>query len=246
MIEKKRLDILIMEKEIIPDCTRARARTEIMSRNVYVDGKICDKPGTPVPVDSKIAVTSARNPYVSRGGLKLEGAYRDFGLDFSGKVVLDAGASTGGFTDFALRNGALKVYAVDVGYGQLQWKLRKDPRVVNMERTNIRYLTGEELAETPQIAVADLSFISLKKILPVFLALRIPEVVALIKPQFEAGREKVGKKGVVKDPAVHDTVIEEIKDFASTIGYEIIALTTSPLKGPQGNTEFFIHLRYSK
>ena len=243
MIEKKRLDILILEKEIIPDCTRARARAEIMSRNVSVNGKICDKPGTMTPVDSTITVSDAKNPYVSRGGLKLAGAYKDFSLDFKDKIILDAGASTGGFTDFALQHGARKIYAVDVGYGQLQWKLRKNPAVVNMERTNIRYITPEELTDTPQLALADLSFISLKKILPVFATLKIPEIVALIKPQFEAGREKVGKKGVVKDPAVHEEVIAEIKKFASTIGYETTAITPSPIKGPQGNTEFFIHLK---
>ncbi len=175
-----------------------RARAEIMAGNVLVNGLVCDKPGTMVPVESKISLLPVSNPYAGRGGLKIEGAAGDLGFNFEGKVVLDAGASTGGFTDYALRHGAVKVYAVDVGYGQLDWKLRQDPRVVNMERTNIRYLHREALGEIPDIATIDLSFISLKKAIPVLVEIGIPEIVVLVKPQFEAAREKVERGGVVR------------------------------------------------
>ncbi len=240
MVEKKRLDILIVDQGLI--APRSRARTEIMSGKVLVDGRVCDKPGTLVKLTSTITLLPGKNPYVSRGGLKLEGAFEDLTLSFKDKIVLDAGASTGGFTDFALQQGALKVYAVDVGYGQLEWKLRQDSRVVNMERTNIRYLNKEDLAETPHIALADVSFISLKWVLPVFSHIGIPEIVVLVKPQFEAGRENVGKNGVVRDPEVHRQVMDNIRNFAAELNFKIRGTAASRLKGPRGNIEFFLHL----
>lgn len=240
MAEKKRLDTVVVDKGLI--FPRSRARAEIMAGNVLVDGKVCDKPGTPVNPAAEVALLAGKNPYVSRGGLKLAGAYEDLGLSFKDKIILDAGASTGGFTDFALQNGASKVYAVDVGYGQLDWKLRQDSRVVNMERTNIRYLRKEDLHETPCMALADVSFISLQKVLPVFNSIGIAEIVLLVKPQFEAGREKVGKKGVVRDPEVHHQVLDDIKNFAGKLNLQTLGSTPSRLKGPQGNIEFFLHL----
>ncbi len=239
MVAKKRLDLLLVEKELVAH--RNRARAEIMSGNVRVDGKVCTKPGTNVSPSSEIEILQGKNPYVSRGGLKLAGAAKDLGFYFQHKVVLDVGASTGGFTDYALHEGALKVYAIDVGYGQLDWKLRQSSRVVTMERTNIRYLKPEHLAEVPHIATVDVSFISLQKVLPVLVHVGIPEIVALIKPQFEAGKDKVGKKGVVRDPAVHREVINEIERYAAGLDLLLIGTTVSCLKGPQGNTEYFMY-----
>ncbi len=241
MALKKRLDVLLVERGLFAQ--RNRARAEIMAGSVLVDGQRCDKPGTPVAETSEITLLPAGNPYVSRGGLKMAGAVEDLGYTFNGKVVLDAGASTGGFTDFALQHGALRVYAVDVGYGQLDWKLRRDPRVMIMERTNVRYLQREDLPEVPDVAVVDVSFISLTKILPALVDVGIPEIIALVKPQFEAGREKVGKKGVVRDPAVHTAVLAKIKEFAAGLGLKTVATVPSRLQGPQGNTEFFTYLQ---
>ncbi len=237
--KRKRLDILVVESGLVSH--RNRARAEIMAGNVLVNGLLCDKPGTMVAAESEISLLPGRNPYVGRGGLKIEGAAADLGFSFEGKTVLDAGASTGGFTDFALRHGAVKVYAVDVGYGQLDWKLRQDPRVVNLERTNIRYLRKETIGEVPDIATVDLSFISLKKVLPVLTEIGIPEIIALIKPQFEAGREKVGKKGVVRDPEVHRQVVNDIIEFGKSRGLELKGVAPSRLKGPRGNIEFFVY-----
>lgn len=239
MVEKKRLDILVLESGLVSH--RNRARAEIMAGNVLVNGRVCDKPGTMVAAESEVSLLPERNPYVSRGGLKIEGAAADLGFSFEGKIVLDAGASTGGFTDFALRHGAVKVYAVDVGYGQLDWNLRNDSRVVNLERTNIRYLRKETIGETPDIATVDLSFISLKKIIPVLMEIGIPEIIALIKPQFEAGRDKVGKRGVVRDPEVHRQVVNGIIEFGKSLGLKVKGVAPSRLKGPRGNVEFFIY-----
>ncbi len=239
MVAKKRLDLFLVEKGLVAH--RNRARAEIMCGNVRVDGKVCTKPGTNVSSSSEIEILQDESPYVSRGGLKLAGAAKDLGFNFQSKIVLDAGASTGGFTDFALHQGALKVYAIDVGYGQLDWNLRQSSRVVVIERTNIRYLKPEHLAEVPDIATVDVSFISLQKILPVLAHVGIPEIIALIKPQFEVGKDKVGKKGVVKDPAVHREVIKEIENFAAGLNLQLMGTTVSCLKGPQGNTEFFMY-----
>ncbi|NLI69906.1 MAG: TlyA family RNA methyltransferase [Firmicutes bacterium] len=239
MVKKKRLDILAVDAGFFTHSRRARA--EIMAGNVLVNGLVCDKPGTMVPVESEIALLPPENPYVGRGGLKIEGAARDLNFSFEGKVVLDAGASTGGFTDYALRHGAAKVYAVDVGYGQLDWKLRQDPRVINMERTNIRHLRREDLGEIPDIATVDLSFISLKKVIPVLVEIGIPEIVVLVKPQFEAARGKVEKGGVVRDPEVHQQVVNDIIEFGESLGLEHGGMARSRLKGPRGNLEFFLY-----
>lgn len=221
------------------DC-RSRARSEIMAGKVLVNGVVCDKPGTFVRDEARITL-SPGNPYVSRGGLKIAGAARDLGFNVRNKTVLDSGSSTGGFTDYALQNGALKVYAIDVGYGQLAWKLRNDKRVVVMERCNIRYLRREQLEDIPDLALLDLSFISLKKVLPALVDIGIQEIVALVKPQFEAGKEMVGKKGVVRDPLVHVRVLEDLLDFGRKAGLREAGVTFSHLKGPQGNLEYFIY-----
>lgn len=238
---KTRLDLLLVEKNLV--ATRSRARAEIMSGNVYVNGVKRDKPGEAVSFQAKIEVRGALNPYVSRGGLKLEKPLREFNIDLQDKIILDIGASTGGFTDCALKRGAQKIYALDVGYGQLAWKLRNEPRVVNMERFNVRYLKREDLAELPHLATIDVSFISLKLVLPVMAALKIPEIICLVKPQFEAEPAKVGKKGVVKDPAVHRAVLESVTAAAEKLAYQVAGLTFSPLKGPRGNIEYFLRLR---
>ena len=197
-----------------------------------------------VPLEAEIEVRGSACPYVSRGGLKLEKALRDFGVDPTGYVCSDSGASTGGFTDCLLQQGAKKVFAIDVGYGQLAWKIRSDPRVVVMERTNIRYVTPEDLGETLDLSVVDVSFISLKIVLPAIQKLLKPtgQVLCLIKPQFEAGKELVGKKGVVRDPAVHEQVVQNFVDLAAELGFTLRNLTFSPVKGPEGNIEFFGHL----
>ena len=241
-MKKVRLDRLVHELGLTP--SRERARTTIMSGLVFADGKRADKPGSPVSPDSKIEIRGDKLPYVSRGGLKLEKALKVFQIEVAGKCCIDCGASTGGFTDVLLQNGALKVYAVDVGYGQLAWSLRNDPRVVNMERTNIRYVTPDLLPEKPGLAVVDLSFISVGLILkPLFSLLKDNgEAVCLIKPQFEAGKEKVGKKGVVRDKTIHAEVIEGVFDFAEREGFSAAGLDFSPVKGPEGNTEFLVHL----
>ena len=216
-----------------------------MSGIVYVDGQKEDKAGSMFEDTALVEVRGSTLKYVSRGGLKLEKAMEQFGVGLSGKVCMDVGASTGGFTDCMLQNGAKKVYSVDVGHGQLAWKLRNDERVVCMEKTNIRYVTPEEIPERIQFVSIDVSFISLTKVLGPVQALMEPEgdVVCLIKPQFEAGREKVGKKGVVRDPAVHLEVIQMVASFAGSIGFEALHLDFSPIKGPEGNIEYLLHLK---
>ncbi len=224
--------------------SRNRAQALIMSGEVYVDGQKCDKAGTQISEDARIEVRGNVCPYVSRGGLKLEKALRDFGVDPTGCVCSDSGASTGGFTDCLLQKGAKKVFAIDVGYGQLAWAIRNDPRVVCMERTNIRYVTPEQLGEPLDLSVVDVSFISLRIVLPAIRALLKPtgQIVCLIKPQFEAGKDKVGKKGVVRDPKVHEEVLNGFLALAAELGMTVRNLTFSPVKGPEGNIEFLGHL----
>ncbi len=242
MIEKERLDILLVKKNLAP--SRELAKAFIMAGNVYVDGVKEDKAGTKLPVTANILVKDTEMKYVSRGGYKLEKAVEEFGLSLEGKICLDVGASTGGFTDCMLQNGAVKVYAIDVGYGQFAWKLRNDPRVVCMEKTNVRYITHEEITEEADFASIDVSFISLTKVLPATLGVlgNGGQLVCLIKPQFEAGREKVGKKGVVKDKNVHREVILKIIDFAFENNVHVKNISFSPIKGPEGNIEYLIYL----
>ncbi len=245
MSGKQRLDCLLFERGLVP--SREKAKALIMAGQVYVEHQKMDKPGMSVATDAHIEVRGGL-PYVSRGGLKLEKAMRTFVLDLQGKICMDIGASTGGFTDCMLQNGACKVYAVDVGYGQLAWKLRTDDRVMNLERTNIRYLKPDQVPDLIDFASVDVSFISLTLVLPVahtFLASQ-GKMVCLIKPQFEAGREKVGKKGVVRDLTVHTEVIEKIRAFALEHGFSVLGLTFSPVKGPEGNIEYLIHLQKSE
>ena len=240
---KKRLDVLLVERMYADSRTKAQAI--IMSGLVYVNGQKADKPGISYEETVDIEVKGAVCPYVSRGGLKLEKALRDFGVKPEGFVCSDSGASTGGFTDYLLQQGASKVFAIDVGYGQLDWKIRSDPRVVVMERTNIRYVTPDDLGEPLDLSVIDVSFISLKIVLPAIKALLKPEsgqVLCLIKPQFEAGREKVGKKGVVREPATHKEVLDDFVALADSLAFKILGLTFSPVKGPEGNIEFLGHL----
>jgi len=240
---KKRLDVLLVERGLAE--TRTKAQAVIMSGLVYVAGQKADKPGMSFEENADIEVRGATCPYVSRGGLKLEKALRDFGVDPTGYVCSDSGASTGGFTDCLLQQGAKKVFAIDVGYGQLDWKIRSDPRVVVMERTNVRYVTPEQLGEPLDLSVVDVSFISLRIVLPViktFLKENAGQVLCLIKPQFEAGKDKVGKKGVVRDPAVHKEVLDDFVALTKEIGFKILGLTFSPVKGPEGNIEFLAHL----
>ena len=231
-MKKERLDVLLVNRGMFE--SRAKAQAAVMAGQVLVNEQKIDKPGTPVAPEVTIRLLGNKLPYVSRGGLKLE----------KGKVVADIGASTGGFTDCALQNGAAKVYAIDVGYGQLAWKLRNDERVVNMERTNVRYLEADSLPEQVDAATIDVAFISLDKILPAVHKILKPEgfVVALIKPQFEAGKENVGKKGVVRDAAVHEQVINNVISFAKSEGFGIAGLDFSPIKGPEGNIEYLLHL----
>lgn len=242
-MEKARLDTLIFEKGLAN--SREKARAMILAGEVWADSKLIDKPGAKVNVDAVIEVKSSRLRYVSRGGFKLEGAIKDFQLDFNGKTVLDVGASTGGYTDCALQNQAAKVYAVDVGYGQLDWTLRNHPRVVVLERTNIRHFTLDDLGERVDMITMDVSFISTTLIFPVLKTLLKDdgEIISLIKPQFEAGREKVGKNGVVRDPAVHREVLLRCIAAAEREGLNCAGVTYSPITGPKGNIEYFIHLR---
>lgn len=241
-MNKERIDVLLVEKGFFE--SREKAKASIMAGVVYADEQKVDKAGEEVSIDAKIEVRENICPYVSRGGLKLEKAVKFFGVYLKDKVCMDIGASTGGFTDCMLQNGAKKVFSVDVGYGQFAWKLRQDPRVVCMERTNIRYVTDEQIGEKLDFASIDVSFISLTKVLPVAFNLlkNDGEVVALIKPQFEAGREQVGKKGVVRDSNVHKEVIEKIIDFSRSIGFCVKNLSFSPIKGPEGNIEFLLYL----
>ena len=243
--KKTRLDQLIFDKGLSP--SRERAKTTIMSGLVFVNGQRADKPGMMVPRNASIEVRGDPLPYVSRGGLKLEKALKVFPVDVAGKICIDCGASTGGFTDVLLQSGAKKVYAVDVGYGQLAWKLRNDERVVNLERTNLRYITRELVPEQPEIAVMDVAFISVRLVLlPVAALLHDgADIICLIKPQFEAGREEVGKKGVVKDAKIHCDVIRSVLSFASDSSLSVRGLDFSPVKGPEGNIEFISHLKKS-
>lgn len=240
---KERIDVLLVDKNLIE--SRERAQKTIMAGLVYVDGERVDKPGTKVNIESEIIVKGNPIPYVSRGGLKLEKAIKTLGIDLTGKRCMDIGASTGGFTDCMLQNGANHVFAVDVGYGQLDWKLRNDPRVTNMERTNIRYVTLSEIKEPIDFLSIDVSFISLKLVLPVAINLLSDDgtMVFLIKPQFEAGREQVKKSGVIRDSKVHMQVLSNVLEFAENLGLFIDYLTFSPIKGPKGNIEF---LAYAK
>lgn len=240
-VAKERIDILLVEKGFFD--TRERARKNIMAGLVFVDNARVDKCGEKVNIDALILVKGDAIGYVSRGGLKLEKSINEFNLNLQGKVAMDVGASTGGFTDCMLQNGAVKVFAIDVGYGQFAWKLRTDPRVECMERTNIRYVKKEDIGLPIDFSSIDVSFISLKLVLPVVKSLlkENGEIIALIKPQFEAGREKVGKKGVVRDEAVHKEVITKIINFASQIGLSLKGLTFSPIKGPEGNIEYLAY-----
>lgn len=243
MKNKKRLDVLLTEQGYAD--TRSKAQAIIMAGQVYVNGQKADKPGISYEDSVQIEVRGETCPYVSRGGLKLEKALRDFGVKPVGYVCSDSGASTGGFTDCLLQQGAAKVFAIDVGYGQLDWKIRSDSRVVVMERTNIRYVTPEDLGESLDLSVIDVSFIGLEIVLPAIknlLKAECGQVLCLIKPQFEAGKENVGKKGVVKDPAVHKMVLDDFVELAHRLGFTILGLTFSPVKGPEGNIEFLAHL----
>ena len=240
---KKRLDVLLTEQGYAD--TRSKAQAISMSGQVYVNGQKADKPGISYEETVAIEVRGKACPYVSRGGLKLEKALRDFGVKPEGYVCSDSGASTGGFTDCLLQQGASKVFAIDVGYGQLDWKIRNDPRVVVMEQTNIRNVTTEDLGEKLDLSVIDVSFISLKIVLPAVKNLLKEEsgqVLCLIKPQFEAGKEKVGKKGVVREPATHKEVLDNFVALAHELNFKILGLTFSPVKGPEGNIEFLGHL----
>ena len=242
-MKKERLDVLLVKKGLAS--SREKAKAIIMSGIVFVDGQREDKAGSTFDEKQEIIVKGKTLKYVSRGGLKLEKAMKNFDIVLKDKVCMDVGASTGGFTDCMLQNGGVKVYSIDVGYGQLDWKLRNDPRVVCMEKTNIRYVVPEDIQEKPAFSSIDVSFISLTKVLgPVRnLLTEDGEIVCLIKPQFEAGREKVGKKGVVRDPAVHEEVIEKVRDFAMSISLEPCHLSFSPIKGPEGNIEYLLHLK---
>lgn len=242
-MKKERLDVLMVQRNLAE--SREKAKALIMSGIVYVNGQKEDKAGTSFEETVQIEVRGSTLKYVSRGGLKLEKAMSRFGVQLAGKVCMDVGASTGGFTDCMLQNGAVKVYAVDVGHGQLAWKLRNDERVVCMEKTNIRYVAPEDIADPIGFASIDVSFISLTKVLGPVKALLEDngQIVCLIKPQFEAGREKVGKKGVVREPAVHLEVIDMVIDYALSIGFEALNLEFSPIKGPEGNIEYLLYLQ---
>lgn len=242
---KKRLDQIVFDMGFAE--SREKAKALIMSGIIYADNQKADKPGTTYGDDVKIEMRGAKPKYVSRGGLKLEKAIPAFSLDLNGKITMDVGASTGGFTDCMLQNGAKKVYAVDVGYGQLAWSLRNDERVINLERTNIRYITSEQVPDKIQFFSVDVAFISLCLVLPPVRELLADnaEAVCLIKPQFEAGRGKVGKNGVVRDKNVHIEVIEKIHDFCLVNGFDVLGLEFSPIKGPEGNIEYLIHIKKS-
>lgn len=239
---KERLDVLLTKKGFFP--SREKARTSIMAGLIYVDGCMIDKAGTKVAENLEISVKENICPYVSRGGLKLEKALAEFGLSLDGAVAMDIGASTGGFTDCMLKNDALKVYAVDVGYGQLDWMLRNDPRVINMEKTNIRYIDAEVVKDKIDVISIDVSFISLRLVLPVAekLLSENGRIICLVKPQFEAGRGQVGKKGIVKDIKVHEEVINNVMSYGKYCGLNVQALTFSPVKGSKGNIEYLLLL----
>ncbi len=240
---KERLDKLLVQRGLVP--SRERARALILAGKVVVDDHRVDKAGAQVDCEAELRLKGEDIPYVSRGGLKLAHALREFKIVVAGKTAIDVGASTGGFTDCLLQNGAQKVFAVDVGYGQLAWSLREDERVVNLERCNIRHLSAEQLDTVPEIAVIDASFISLDKVLPPTLELLTTdaEVVALIKPQFEVGRGKVGKGGVVKDSRLHDQVVGQVCDLITRLNCRVVGLSESPILGPKGNREFLVYLQ---
>ncbi len=242
-MKKVRLDQLVFDLGYTD--SRERAKTTIMSGHVFVNGQRADKPGMPVAPDAAVEVRGDALPFVSRGGFKLDKALKVFPVDPDGKVCIDCGASTGGFTDVLLQHGAARVYAVDVGYGQLAWKLRNDERVINLERTNLRYVTEEQIPEPVDLAVMDVSFISIKLVLPAVKRLLKPDadLICLIKPQFEAGREEVGKKGVVRDERVHKEVVNGILQFAPTVGLSVMGLDFSPVKGPEGNIEYICYMK---
>ena len=243
---KERLDVLLVKRNLAE--SREKAKAIIMSGNVFVEGQREDKAGTTFSDEVQIEIKGHTMPYVSRGGLKLEKAIANFDVDLEGKVCTDVGSSTGGFTDCMLQNGARKVFAIDVGRGQLAWKLRQDDRVVCMEKTNIRYVTPEDLGEEIDFSSIDVSFISLTKVLEPIRNYLKPdgEIVALIKPQFEAGREKVGKKGVVREKSTHHEVIKLVTSYAASIGFQILGIEFSPIKGPEGNIEYLVHLKKSE
>ena len=243
---KERLDVLLVNKGFFS--SRERAKTAIMAGGVYVNGGISDKAGTKIDEEAEITVKNDQCPYVGRGGYKLAKAIGTFGLDLAAKTAMDIGASTGGFTDCMLQNGASKVYSVDVGYGQLDWKLRNDPRVVNMEKVNVRYLEPDTIPDRMDFVSIDVSFISLKLIFPVVRELlkKGGELVCLIKPQFEAGREKVGKNGVVRDPATHREVLHNAMGYAAANGFAVRGLDFSPVKGPEGNIEYLMFVQKSE
>ena len=245
MSDKPRLDSEVFERGLAE--SREKAKAMIMAGSVYLNGQKALKAGAAVKPDNVIEVRGSVNPYVSRGGLKLEKAMKVFPVSLGGCICMDIGASTGGFTDCMLQNGASKVYSIDVGYGQLAWKLRTDSRVVNLERTNFRYVTREQVPDPVDFASVDVSFISLRKILPVMRALLKEggEAVCLIKPQFEAGRENIGKKGVVRDRSVHAEVVAGISEFALEEGFDLLGLDYSPVKGPEGNIEYLMFIRKS-
>lgn len=245
-MEKIRLDALMVEKGYAQ--SRERAKALIMAGQVYIDNQKCDKAGLAVPCDTELEVRGDTLKYVSRGGLKLEKAMAEFPISLDGKVAMDIGASTGGFTDCMLQNGAKKVYAVDVGYGQLAWKLRNDERVVNLERTNIRYIDREKVTDSIDFASIDVSFISLKLVLPIACELLTDkgEIAALIKPQFEAGRGQVGKKGVVRDVNIHKEVIKNVNEYIKASGMYASGLSFSPVKGPEGNIEYLVWITKDK
>jgi 23S rRNA (cytidine1920-2'-O)/16S rRNA (cytidine1409-2'-O)-methyltransferase len=243
MAGKERLDRLLVEKGVVQ--SRERARALILAGRVSVDGQIVDKPGTQIKREAQLQLQGKDQPYVSRGGKKLEGALDAFEVDPKGMTVMDVGASTGGFTDCVLQRGARKVYAVDVGYGQLAWKLQKDPRVVNLERKNVRYLKSEEVGEKVDLILIDTSFISMEKFLSSLLSFLKGggSIVGLIKPQFEVGKGEVGKGGVVRDETLHQKVIKRISEFSRGLGLKVLGVIESPILGPKGNKEFFIYLR---
>ncbi|RXI99522.1 TlyA family RNA methyltransferase [Anaerobacillus alkaliphilus] len=246
MAKKERIDVLLVERGLID--TREKAKRSVMAGLVFCNNERVDKPGAKVELDAELFVKGDLLPYVSRGGLKLEKAIEEFNFDLTDKIVLDIGSSTGGFTDCALQNGARLVYAVDVGYNQLAWKLRQDERVVVMERTNFRYVTKDAFTRgLPNFATIDVSFISLRLILPALASVleKGSYVSALVKPQFEAGRDEVGKKGIVRDERVHRSVLEEIVNFAVSIGFDAYGLSYSPIKGGEGNIEFLLHLHWT-
>lgn len=246
-IKKERVDVLLVERGLFE--TREKAKRAIMAGIVYTPEERIDKPGVKIEIDTPLEIKGKIMPYVSRGGLKLEKAIKLFDIDLTDKIVLDIGASTGGFTDCSLQNGAKTVYALDVGYNQLAWKLRQDDRVIVMERTNFRYVTAEDLQHgQPNFATIDVSFISLKLILPVLKTLLVndSDVITLVKPQFEAGKEEVGKKGIVRDRKIHVKVLEDIIKFATNLGYIVKNASFSPITGGEGNIEFLLHLNWDE